>query len=168
MRFSGPISLLLFLGGLITAQGKAEDAPSPLVSVVVRTTAYTHTEDDHLPYGNNSALGTVLTYTPEYHSVPADRSRFPRGPKFMIKCYTRLFYGDAYGSSTTHTQTIALFFPTKERISRIFQGAGLKMFIEKFLNPTQQIQKVLQNPLKLFGGGAKPDEIRDQQSEFRD
>ncbi len=59
-------------------------------------------------------------------------------------------------------------FPTKELISRIFQGAGLKMFIEKFLNPTQQIQKVLQNPLKLFGGGAKPEEIRDQQSAFRD
>lgn len=42
-------------------------------------------------------------------------------------------------------------FPTKELINQIFQGAGLRIFIQKFLNPTQQIQKAL-NPFKLFGG----------------
>ncbi len=117
MRFSSPISLFLFLGGLITAQGKAEDVPSPLVSVVVRTTAYTHTEDDHLPYGNKSALGTVLNYTPEYHSVAADWSRFPLGTKFRIKGYDRLFVVDDYGSALVGTQTIDLYFPTKERMN---------------------------------------------------
>lgn len=46
-------------------------------------------------------------------------------------------------------------FPTKELISQIFQGAGLKIFIQKFVNPVMQIQKAL-SPLKLFGEKEKP------------
>ncbi len=41
-------------------------------------------------------------------------------------------------------------FPTKELINQIFEGAGLKIFIQKFVNPTQQIQKAL-NPFHIFG-----------------
>lgn len=42
-------------------------------------------------------------------------------------------------------------FPTKELVSKIFQGAGLRQFIERFVNPTQQLQKVINNPFKVFG-----------------
>lgn len=42
-------------------------------------------------------------------------------------------------------------FPTKELISKIFQGAGLRQFIERFVNPTQQLQKIINNPFKVFG-----------------
>ena len=109
--------LLLFPGGILTAPGKGADAPAPVVTVVVRTTAYTDTETDHLPYGNKSALGTVLRYTPEYHSAAADWSRFPLGTKFRIKGYNRLFVVDDYGSALVGTQTIDLYFPTKERMN---------------------------------------------------
>ncbi len=41
-------------------------------------------------------------------------------------------------------------FPTKELVSQIFEGIGLRQFIEKFLNPAKQIEKAL-SPLKIFG-----------------
>lgn len=41
-------------------------------------------------------------------------------------------------------------FPTKELIEKIFQGAGLRLFIERFINPTNQIRKAL-NPWNIFG-----------------
>lgn len=48
-------------------------------------------------------------------------------------------------------------FPTKELISRIFGGAGLRKYIENLLNPTQQIRDTLQKPFKLFGKKAAPE-----------
>lgn len=42
-------------------------------------------------------------------------------------------------------------FPTEELIARIFKGAGIEMFLRKFLNPEGYIQKAL-NPIKnVFG-----------------
>lgn len=95
---------------------KAEEA-GPLVTTTVRTTAYTHTEADHLKYGKLTALCTELRYTPEYHSVAADWSRFPLGTKFRIKGFDRLFVVDDYGKALTGTRTIDLYFPTKERMN---------------------------------------------------
>ena len=88
----------------------------PLMIKAVRTTAYTHSEADHLIYGNKTALGTVLRYPPEYHSVAADFSRFPLGTKFKIKWYDRLFVVDDYGSALVGTHTIDLYFPTAWRM----------------------------------------------------
>lgn len=48
-------------------------------------------------------------------------------------------------------------FPTKELISQIFQGAGLRIFIQKFVDPAMQIQKAL-SPFKLFGENEKTPE----------
>lgn len=42
-------------------------------------------------------------------------------------------------------------FPTKELIRRIFQGAGIRQYIENLLNPAQQIKNTLEKPFKLFG-----------------
>jgi 3D (Asp-Asp-Asp) domain-containing protein len=93
----------------------AEDAPPQ--TFTVRTTAYTHTEADHLKYGNKSALGTELQYTPAYHSVAADWSRFPLGTKFRIAGYDRVFVVDDYGSALVGTRTIDIYFPDKERMN---------------------------------------------------
>ncbi len=49
-------------------------------------------------------------------------------------------------------------FPTKELISRIFQGAGLRKYIENLLNPTQQIKNALEKPFKIFGYQKAPEE----------
>lgn len=114
MSFRTSAIIVSCLACLSGQPGTASDAP--VVRLVVRTTAYTHTEADHLPYGNKSALGTVLQYTPEYHSVAADWSRFPLGTKFRIKGYDRLFVVDDYGRALVGTQTIDLYFPTKERM----------------------------------------------------
>lgn len=95
----------------------AEEAVAQAIHALVRTTAYTHTEDDHLKYGNQTALGTVLRYTPEYHSVAADWSMFPLGTKFKIKGYDRLFVVDDYGKALVGTKTIDIYFPNKERMN---------------------------------------------------
>ncbi|MBU6446183.1 MAG: hypothetical protein KGQ49_02155 [Verrucomicrobia bacterium] len=50
-------------------------------------------------------------------------------------------------------------FPTKELIAKIFQGAGLKQFIDRFLNPTNQIKKVI-NPWNIFGEAPQVDSMR--------
>ena len=62
---------------MLPAAATWADAPvvPQTISAFVRTTAYTHSEADHLKYGNKTALGTVLRNTPEYHSVAADWSR---------------------------------------------------------------------------------------------
>ena len=82
------------------------------MSTMVRTTAYTHTEADHLRYGIKTALGTDLRYTPEYHSVAADWSRFPLGTKFKIRGYDRLFVVDDYGKVLVGSMTIDVYFNT--------------------------------------------------------
>ncbi|HRX56243.1 MAG TPA: 3D domain-containing protein [Verrucomicrobiales bacterium] len=86
--------------------------PKPIMSTMVRTTAYTHTEADHLRYGIKTALGTDLRYTPEYHSVAADWSRFPLGTKFKIRGYDRLFVVDDYGKGLVGSMTIDVYFNT--------------------------------------------------------
>lgn len=104
-------------GPATSGPGSPPPSPeSPLLVRGVRTTAYTHTESDHLSYGNRSALGTELRYTPEYHSVAADWSRFPLGTKFRIRGYDRIFAVDDYGSALVGTQTIDLYFPDAERM----------------------------------------------------
>lgn len=100
-----------------TATAAAAGTLQQPIPAFVRTTAYTHTEADHLKYGNKTALGTVLRYTPEYHSVAADWSRFPLGTKFRIKGFDRLFVVDDYGRALVGTRTIDIYFPTKERMN---------------------------------------------------
>lgn len=113
--FSIVAAVLVFLSG---SPGLADEPSSdrPLLVRGVRTTAYTHTEADHLIYGKRSALGTELRYTPEYHSVAADWSRFPLGTKFRIRGYDRVFVVDDYGSALVGTHTIDLYFPDKDRM----------------------------------------------------
>lgn len=115
--FSVPHSGVVVLAALLVCLPPlpAEEAPSR--TFTVRTTAYTHSEDDHLKYGNKSALGTVLRNTPEYHSVAADWSRFPLGTKFRIVGYDRIFVVDDYGSALVGTQTIDIYFPNKEKMN---------------------------------------------------
>ncbi len=91
-----------------------KEEQKPVLKMRVRTTAYTHTEADHLKYGNKTALGTVLRYTPEYHSAAADWSFFPLGTKFRIKGYNRIFVVDDYGKALVGKPTIDIYFTTKK------------------------------------------------------
>jgi 3D (Asp-Asp-Asp) domain-containing protein len=81
---------------------------------VVRTTAYTCSEDDHLIYGSSNATGTPLRYTNRVRSAAADWSFYPVGTSFRIKGLPYLYVVDDYGSALTGTGTVDIYKPNKE------------------------------------------------------
>jgi 3D (Asp-Asp-Asp) domain-containing protein len=81
---------------------------------IVRTTAYTCSEDDHLIYGSNNATGTQLRYTNRVRSAAADWSFYPVGTTFRIKGLPYLYVIDDYGSALTGTGTVDIYKPNKE------------------------------------------------------
>jgi 3D (Asp-Asp-Asp) domain-containing protein len=84
---------------------------------VVRTTAYTHTEADHLQYGSKSALGTKLRYG-STRSAAADWAHFPVGTKFRIAGDSAVYEVDDYGSALVGTGTIDLYKPSRSQMNR--------------------------------------------------
>lgn len=78
----------------------------------IRTTAYTHTESDHTPYGARNALGTPLKCG-EINSAAADWSRFPAGTVFRIAATGEVFQVDDYGWMLSGTNTIDLYKPSR-------------------------------------------------------
>lgn len=83
----------------------------------VRTTAYTHTESDHLVYGRRSAAGTPLRHG-KVTSAAADWSRFPVGTRFRVNQTGRVYEVDDYGSALVGTDTIDLYTPTRRDMNR--------------------------------------------------
>lgn len=81
---------------------------------VVRTTAYTHSEADHLIYGRKNAAGTMLRYGGNVRSAAADWSLYPVGTTFRIKGLPYLYVVDDYGSALVGTGTVDLYKPSKE------------------------------------------------------
>lgn len=80
---------------------------------IVRTTAYTCSEDDHLVYGSKNAIGTQLRYTNKVRSAAADWSFYPVGTTFRIKGLPYLYVIDDYGSALTGTGTVDIYKPSK-------------------------------------------------------
>lgn len=84
----------------------------------VRTTAYTHTEADHLEHGRKTASGTILRNDKSYTSAAADWSKYPLGTKFKIKGMDTTFVVDDYGRALVGTETIDLYHPSKSSMNR--------------------------------------------------
>ena len=90
MRTLTPRILLATLAALIAACSAPRPLPKyqkPIARTqfqTVRTTAYTHTEDDHVQYTNHNALGGCLQCGP-INSAAADWSRWPAGTVFRIQ-----------------------------------------------------------------------------------
>lgn len=109
---------LLILGlaaaslSLISCAG-SKTASRPQKINNVRTTAYTHTERDHIKYGKKTAEGTVLKYG-NVRSAAADWSVYPVGTIFKVDGEPYLYEVDDYGSALVGTNTIDLYKPTKE------------------------------------------------------
>jgi 3D (Asp-Asp-Asp) domain-containing protein len=81
--------------------------------VNVRTTAYTHTETDHVTYGHESAAGTPLRFG-SVRSAAADWAIYPLGTRFRIKGQPGVVYEvDDYGSALVGTSTIDLYYPDR-------------------------------------------------------
>ena len=81
---------------------------------IVRTTAYTCSEDDHLIYGSKNATGTILRYNDRVRSAAADWSFYPVGTTFRIKGLPYLYVVDDYGSALLGTGTVDIYKPNKE------------------------------------------------------
>lgn len=81
---------------------------------IVRTTAYTCSEDDHLAYGSKNATGTPLRYTNSVRSAAADWSFYPVGTTFRIKGLPYLYVVDDYGSALLGTGTVDIYKPSKD------------------------------------------------------
>ena len=84
----------------------------------VRTTAYTHTESDHVKYGRKNALGTRLQRSSSYTSAAADWSRFPVGTTFRMKGSKTNYIIDDYGSALVGTDTIDIYHTSKSAMNR--------------------------------------------------
>ncbi|MCA1964559.1 MAG: 3D domain-containing protein [Prosthecobacter sp.] len=82
----------------------------------VRTTAYTHTESDHIIYGARNAVGTQLRYG-QVRSAAADWSVFPVGTIFQIEGSPHIYQVDDYGSALVGTNTIDIYQPTKAHMN---------------------------------------------------
>lgn len=80
---------------------------------IVRTTAYTCSEDDHLIYGSKNATGTTLRYNDRVRSAAADWSFYPVGTTFRIKGLPYLYVVDDYGSALLGTGTVDIYKPSK-------------------------------------------------------
>ena len=86
-------------------------------ALAVRTTAYTHSEMDHLIYGRLSAVGHPLRFG-NVRSAAADWSRFPLGTRFKVRGQPGVIYEvDDYGSALVGSNTIDLYCPTQRQMT---------------------------------------------------
>ncbi|MCB1224676.1 MAG: 3D domain-containing protein [Verrucomicrobiales bacterium] len=83
----------------------------------VRTTAYTHSESDHIVHGVKSATGSDLKFG-KVRSAAADWSVYPVGTVFQIEGTPWVYQIDDYGSALVGTNTIDLYKPTKSEMNQ--------------------------------------------------
>ena len=76
----------------------------------VRTTAYSHEENEPGAYGRLNAIGTTLKYG-KVRSAAADWSRYPLGTRFRIRGEPYIYEIDDFGSALVGTDTIDLYRP---------------------------------------------------------
>jgi 3D (Asp-Asp-Asp) domain-containing protein len=83
----------------------------------VRTTAYTHSERDHVVFGKKNAAGGSLKYG-NVRSAAADWSVYPVGTVFQIEGDPSVYEVDDYGSALVGTQTIDIYKPSKATMNQ--------------------------------------------------
>lgn len=83
----------------------------------VRTTAYTHSESDHLRYGRKTAIGTTLK-SGSISSAAADWSRWPKGTLFRICQTGDVCRVDDIGWALSGRNTIDIYKPSRSSMNR--------------------------------------------------
>lgn len=106
---------------------------------VVRSTAYTHTESDHIVYGRKNAIGTRLQYGKVKRSAAADWSVYPEGTEFKIKGQPYTYVIDDYGSALVGTGTIDIYQPSKS-LMRKWGRRNIEIKVTKWGNPQRSIK----------------------------
>jgi 3D (Asp-Asp-Asp) domain-containing protein len=108
-------TLIVSCGTTGTGTSKPKVANATKINAV-RTTAYTHTESDHIQYGAKTAVGTNLKYG-HVRSAAADWSVYPVGTVFQIEGMPYTYEVDDYGSALVGTNTIDLYKPSKSAMN---------------------------------------------------
>ena len=110
--------LLLVLAGCTTTRRLPAYEPPLKRSqfMKVRTTAYTHTENDHAPYTNHNAVGDVLAGGPD-RSAAADWARWPAGTRFLVLATGQVYEVDDYGWALSGRNTIDLYCPSRDEMT---------------------------------------------------
>jgi 3D (Asp-Asp-Asp) domain-containing protein len=113
------ILLAALCAGSVACESSTSQRPRKISSIDsmgvihdVKTTAYTHTESDHIAYGAKSAVGNTLKYG-DVRSAAADWSVYPVGTEFKIEGEPFVYQVDDYGSALVGTKTIDLYRPSK-------------------------------------------------------
>lgn len=109
--------LLMLLGGVSCSTSSVSRPNSHATRITsVKTTAYTHTESDHIKLGTKTAVGSTLKYG-RVRSAAADWSVYPVGTVFQIEGQPYLYEVDDYGSALVGTNTIDLYQPDKKTMN---------------------------------------------------
>jgi len=131
----------------------------------VRTTAYTHTESDHIRYSNLTALGTPLRHG-IVNSAAADWSRWPCGTMFRIRSTGEIYEVDDYGFALSGVNTIDLYKPSRKLMNE-WGVRRVTIEILRWGNPWKSYRKMLcvrsyrhirrmLNEIKTFFGNGNP------------
>lgn len=162
------LALALALGACSSPARKLPKYEKPLARTRfqdVRTTAYTHSESDHIVYGRKSAMGTTLRSGP-VNSAAADWARWPAGTVFRICSTGELYQVDDYGWALTGRNTIDLYKPSRssmnawglrhERIEVLRWGDAWASY--KKMKPAAKYAHVAQmlRDIKRFHSGSAP------------
>ncbi len=114
---------ILLLCAVVIGATSCQTHPHYEYPTKVRTTAYTHTESDHVKYGRQTAIGTQLKRKVEYSSAACDWSFLPVGTTFTIAGDPHKYVIDDYGSALVGTQTIDIYCPSR----RLMNEWGVKL-----------------------------------------
>lgn len=104
------------LAGEVKLQATQPAGTTGQVLQGIRTTAYTHSEADHIKYGARTAAGTPLKYG-QLRSAAADWSVYPVGTVFQIEGDKSMYIVDDYGSALVGTRTIDLYRPSNYQMN---------------------------------------------------
>ena len=114
-----PLALCLLAAGCASPR-KLPKYEKPLARAAVqsvRTTAYTHTEGDHLQYSNRNACGDRLQCG-SVKSAACDWSRWPVGTVFRIQETGENYIVDDYGWALAGTNTIDLYKSSRSAMNQ--------------------------------------------------
>jgi 3D (Asp-Asp-Asp) domain-containing protein len=113
VRLAAWTALAILSAGCAERSLPEYEAPLPRSQFMkVRTTAYTHTERDHLPYGKSNAVGTTLDGVGVVRSAAADWARWPAGTRFLIMSTGQIYEVDDYGWALSGRNTIDIYCPS--------------------------------------------------------
>jgi len=120
LLFSAVIAALTLSGCATKQKRKLPKWERPISKTefqTVRTTAYTHSEADHIQYGRNNAIGTTLQ-SAGMKSASADWGRWPMGTVFRVLDTGETYVVDDYGWALAGTNTIDLYKSSRSDMNR--------------------------------------------------